>query len=146
MIINYKRLIMSAYTEIRDRIWEGVEMGDCFFAFGKRQFEEAVKEKGLEESKILSAGQGLYGTKEGIENYVNRRIKQIEDLYAETRERCTSQEVYDYEFANHECGYICDDEEAIKRVIEVFGVTRTGNEVKRRFGYYDINAYADKNR
>jgi hypothetical protein len=136
---------MSIYSELQDRAYEGVEMGECFFAFSKSQLEDGIREKGLEGKKLYSAGSGLYGTDEGIKSYIERRVKQIEDINSEIAGKCSPQEVYDYEFANHECGYVCDDEEAIKIVVGIFGADRAGNEVKRRHAYYSIpdKEYAD---
>jgi hypothetical protein len=136
---------MSIYSELQDRAYEGVEMGECFFAFNKSQLEEGVREKGLEGKKLYRAGNGLYGTDEGIKSYMERRIKQIEDINSEIAEKCSPQEVYDYEFANHECEYVCDDEEAIKIVVSIFGADKSGNEVERRHAYYLIpnKEYAD---
>ena len=130
---------MSTYRELVDRRWEGVEMGEAFFAFSDKQFDASVKELGLKDKKIYSAGfGGLYGTDEGLKSYFERRSKQCEEINDEIVNTCTPQEVYDYEFANHECGYVCDDEEAIKIVVDLFGVDRVKSEVKRRFGYYPI--------
>ncbi len=76
----------------------------------------------------------LYGTKEGIAKFMNHYDEQSKQIANE----CDPQEVYDYEFGNHECSYTCDDEECIKIVFGYFGLERT-KEVKRRFGYYDLN-------
>lgn len=51
-------------------------------------------------------------------------------LKTEVVENCSPQEVYDYEFLNHECGWTGDDEEAIQIVLHYFGADRA-REVKR---------------
>lgn len=76
---------------------------------------------------------GLFGTKEGIEKFMGFYDKQTERIAAE----CDPQEVYNYEFDNHECSYTNDDTEAIKLVCSYFGLERALT-VKRRFGYFDI--------
>ena len=105
---------MRNYCELKDYEPELVE---CFFAFNNQQFAEGVKEKGIEGKKILRAPGGLFGTKEGIQ-------KLYDDYDANSKrigEECDPQEVYDYEFNNHECGYTHDDTEAIKLVVSYFG-------------------------
>ena len=55
-------IIMSKYTDLKNH--EAPCIG-CFFAFSNEQFENGVKEKGLEGQKIYSASKlfsGLYGT------------------------------------------------------------------------------------
>ena len=59
-----------------------------------------------------------------------RYLMDIGGLKAEVVENCSPQEVYDYEFLNHECGWTGDDEEAIQIVVHYFGVDRA-KEVKR---------------
>jgi hypothetical protein len=88
----------------------------AFFAFGKTQFEEGysklVNEGYITEGeKIYQAGAGLYGTKEGLDkvfDYYKNKEKRI-------KEECDPQEVYFYEYNNHECMFT-SDEDAIKEV------------------------------
>jgi hypothetical protein len=108
---------------------------DCFFAFSEKQFNEA--KAGLEGKKIYSAGQGLYGTQEGITNFLSFYKKLEERISKE----CDPQEVYNDEFINHECDYVCDDEEAIEKVIQYFGAERA-KEVKRRYARKEIALFS----
>lgn len=93
----------------------------AFFAFGKTQFEEGysklVNEGYITEGeKIYHAGAGLYGTKEGLDkvfDYYKNKEKRI-------KEECDPQEVYFYEYNNHECMFT-SDEDAIKEVKRIFG-------------------------
>lgn len=105
---------MTHYQELKNI---HVEPVNCFYAFGNQQFAEAVKKQGLEGQKLYSAGSGLYGTHEGIKNY----FAEIEKITKRIPKECTPQEVYDYEFANHECGYVGSDGEAIDIVRMYFG-------------------------
>ena len=50
-------------------------------------------------------------------------------------EECDPQEVYDYEYSNHECSYVGDDTEAIEIVIAYFGKERA-KEVERKHSFY----------
>lgn len=100
-----------------------------FFAFSDKQFEEGVKEKHLEGQKLFSAGHGLYGTAEGLKMF----MKAYDDLAARITRETTPQEVYDYEYGNHECGYTGTDEKALEIVAEYFGKDRIC-EVKRKRG------------
>ncbi len=52
-------------------------------------------------------------------------------------EECAPQEVYDDEFANHECGYVGNDEEAIEIVVGLFGAEKA-KTVERKYGYCEI--------
>lgn len=124
---------MENYATITER---HPEMFECFFAFSNEQFAEGKKKAGIEDKKILSAGYGLFGTKEGIDKflgYYDNRDKEI-------AEKCTPQEVYDFEFGNHECSYTNDDEEPIKIVIRIFGAEKA-KEVKRRFAHFNIDSH-----
>lgn len=109
-------------------------MVECFFAFSQKQFDEGVKKHNLEGRKIYSGKYGLYGTSYGIEQF----YKFYENQHKYIAENCNPQEVYEYEFDNHECGYVCDDEEAIDIVVSYFGEEAVKN-VKRRYAY----KYAD---
>lgn len=131
---------MDTYREIQDRIYTGPEMVDCFYAFGRSQMEEGIKKFGLEGKKLYHAGAGLYGTDEGLRKYIEERVNQIEKSHEEIREKCTPQTVYNYEFDNHECGYIHDDTDAVRITLTIFGLERFKNEVKRRSAYCDVDA------
>lgn len=103
-------------------------MKDCFFAFNNEQFYEGVEKFNLGGQKICDAGHGLYGTKEGIKNFLDQYEKIEEDI----KNNCDPQDVYDYELWNHECSYTNDDTEAIKIVIDIFGdIAASG--VKRKY-------------
>lgn len=122
---------MSKYTEIRSL--EPV-LEECFFAFSNEQFAEGKQRMNIGDKKILRGIGGLFGTQEGI----SKLMKFYDDQSEQIAKECEPQEVYDYEFSNHECGYTCDDEECIKIVLDYFGLERT-KEVKRKYGYFKID-------
>lgn len=100
---------------------------NCFFAFSKEQFNEGIEKHNLQDQKIYQAQGGLYGTQEGIDELMN--------FYSELDERianeCDPQEVYDYEFDNHECSYTNDDTDVMLMVMNTFG-WRVSSEIKRK--------------
>jgi len=119
------------YQEIKN---QQPVLENCFFAFSNSQLAEGLKKFNLDKKDILSGGAGLYGTKEGIKSL----FSYYESLNARIGKECDPQAVYDYEFSNHECGYIGDDTEAMKLVISYFSDAQCA-EVKRKYVYYSID-------
>lgn len=105
-----------------------------FFAFGQEQFDEGLakaKADGRikEGEKIAHWGAGLYGTQEEIYRFFKWYDSRDERIKAE----CDPQEVYFYEYNNHESMYDYDgDEKAIKRIIQIWGL-----EVARKIKRYN---------
>ncbi|MCL2289583.1 MAG: hypothetical protein FWC34_02600 [Bacteroidetes bacterium] len=117
---------------------EHAPLDKCFFAFSNIQFEDGRVKAGIgEDEKIFQDACGLYGTKEGLEA--------VYEFYEERRKRiaaeCEPQDVYDYEFLNHECELTYDDEEAIQLVIDYFGEDRA-KTVKRVYAQTIIGKIA----
>ena len=112
------------------------KMRECFFAFGNDQFKEGIQAQHLEGKKIYSAGMGLYGTKEGIDDF----YKQYEEPERRIREECNPQEVYFYEYNNHESMYDWDgDENAIRVIIGYWGV-----DVAKKIQRYSVCKTVDE--
>lgn len=114
-----------SYTELKQK---QPELHECFFAFSKQQFDEGIKKTGIEGKKIFRGIGGLYGTEEGIKklySYYDEMSKQIS-------ETCSPQEVYNYEFVNHECEYVCGDTEAMKITASYFDTEKL-KTIKRRY-------------
>lgn len=94
-----------------------------FFAFNKKQFDEGVDElikKGQFQpgGKLLSAGGGMYGTKEGLDKF----FEYYEEREEIIKKECDPQEVYFYEYNNHECMINWyGDKEAIEIVSDYWG-------------------------
>lgn len=114
-----------------------IPIDGCFYAFSNQQFAEGLKKLGisLEDAKkmIYRGDYGLYGTREGLTAY----RAAIKENSARITAECDPQEVYDYEFYNHECGCINDDTEAMKLVIAYFGEDKA-RTVRRMHGYVPI--------
>ena len=92
-------------------------MKECFFAFSNQQFEEGKAKSIPEGAKVFSANHGLYGTDEGIKGF----MQELSDLNQRIIDNCDPQDVYNYEFGNHECAYVGDDAEALEIVRNFFG-------------------------
>jgi hypothetical protein len=107
---------------------------DCFFAFSTQQFEEGITKHNLEGQKIYRGMSGLYGTESGIKELLN--------FYSDVNDRiakeCNPQEVYDYEFDNHECSITCDDTDAMMIIVSTFTEEQVKN-VKRKNGYLNYS-------
>ena len=93
-----------------------------FFAFNQLGFDEGYNKlmrKGRinEGEKIISAGQGLYGTEQELKRYFDFYRKRNEKV----KQECNPQEAYCYEFNNHECMITGDDEPALIVIAERFG-------------------------
>ena len=93
---------------------------DCFFAFSNQQFAEGLKKiRPLKEGeKLVSVGAGMYGTRDGVDRFfaaydeVDRRVK----------DECDPQEVYFYEYNNHESMLSWDgDTEPMKIITRIWG-------------------------
>ena len=99
----------------------------CFFAFNQKQYNEGVLKNELNKDDVCSYGYGLYGTIEAV----NAFMKGYEDRAERIKKECTPQEVYEYEYDNHECGYVCDDTEAIECCLAYFSLEDC-NAINRR--------------
>lgn len=121
---------MATYQELKNR---QPELHECFFAFSNQQFEEGIRKAGIEGKKILRAEGGLFGTQEGIQKLYSYYDENSKQISAE----CDPQEVYDYEFGNHECDYVGNDHEAIK-IVSAYFDDEKAKTVKRRYAYTKI--------
>ena len=93
---------------------------DVFFAFSDQQFAEGLKKiRPLRDGeKLVSAGAGLYGTRDGVERFIaayDARDKKI-------KKECDPQEVYFHEYNNHESMLSWDgDAEPFKIIKKIWG-------------------------
>ena len=111
------------YKALIDKHPDSDEYG-IFWAFSNKQFDEGLekmKNRGLTKDgeKIYSIGAGGYGVKkeliDAFFNFYEERDRQI-------AKECDPQEVYLYEYNNHECMIAWEgDEAAYKIVAKIFG-------------------------
>ena len=109
-----------------------------FFAFNKEHFQEGYKslvKRGYvkDGDKITSGAMGIYGTADEIArffDFYNERNKRI-------AKECDPQEVYFYEWNNHECMF-GDDDDVVKLIADYFG-KEAAHKIHRVGGGRDIN-------
>lgn len=100
MITRYEELL----DEVYNHHFEGIE-----YIFNREQLDEYLKRNGytqadLDSGKLVSDGQSGIGTKEMFRNRYKFLIKWAERV----KKECTPDEIYTYEWWNHECGYTGD--------------------------------------
>lgn len=112
---------LKRYTELQDEKYHiDCYKYDCFFAFGQKQFNEYSKRiRPLREGeKYVSAGAGLYGTRDGLDRF----FAALKDIDEKIKQECDPQEVYFYEYNNHECQLSWDgDIEPLNIIIRIWG-------------------------
>lgn len=113
---------IKRYKELKNSHPDTGKYG-VFFAFSKNQFKEGydrlVKRGFIEDGdKIQYTRSGMYGTKGCIERF----YRYYDTIYAKIKEECDPQEVYFYEYNNHECQISLDgDLDAINIIKEIYG-------------------------
>lgn len=131
-IVMMNAQTVKRYREIKDQHPDADECG-VFFAFSNQQFSEGYRH--LVELGHIKDGDkicqdkstGAFGTKEGLDKF----FKFYEDRDTPIKEECDPQEVYFYEYNNHESMYAWDgDLEAIKIIISIWGADVARN-IKR---------------
>lgn len=136
--ISYKNArTLKRYMELCNQRYEvDMKKFDCFFAFSNEQFAKglaSIRPLG-EGEKLVCIGGGCYGTKDGAD----RLFKFYDEVNAKIKNECDPQEVYCYEYNNHESFYSFEgDLEAMKLVISIFG-REAAQQVKRKSALYDF--------
>lgn len=115
-------MLYQELSDMQPPLWE------CFFAFSEEQFSQGLEKTGLNRSNIVTADLGLYGSKRGIQKLLSDYEERDKRIALE----CDPQEVYDYEFDNHECDYTGDDTEAMEIVLRIFPVEKV-KKIQRRW-------------
>ena len=90
---------IERYHELKEQHPDCKEC-DCFFAFSKQQFAEGIKNiRPLKEGeKLHKMDGGLFGTKDGMDKF----FTYYQDRDNRIKAECNPQEVYFYEYNNHE--------------------------------------------
>lgn len=129
---------LKRYRELRKEQTEmDVSKYRCFFAFSREQLVQGQKSIGLKEGeRLVSFGCGGYGTEEGVKQMFAR----LEEIENQIKTECDAQEVYCYEFNNHESFLAFDgDVDAIRLVKGIFGL-ETALKIKRFSAFYSLES------
>jgi hypothetical protein len=127
---------LKRYKELTNQ-HPDIEKHGCFFAFGNESFCKGLScliERGVVKSvkEIVSDGGGMYGTPDGIRAV----YRAYDDRNKIISQECDPQEVYCYEYNNHESCIAYDgDLEAFRLVIYLFG-EEAARRIKRFNAYY----------
>lgn len=138
-VLDYKNAkTLKRYRELKDEQSNvDTKKFDVFFAFSNEQFKEGLKSiRPLAEGeKLVSIGGGGFATKDGAK----RLLEFYESIDAKIKAECDPQEVYVYEYNDHECCIAWDgDLEAIKIVLSLFG-----EEAARKIKRYNASMSVD---
>lgn len=112
---------MDRYMEMQQRHQEEINAFPMVFAFGQKQFDEAMKKLGLkpdETDKVCSIyGAGDILLKSDVPAYLDmskRHRKEMEDaIAADDSGDGFIFDMFDYELGNHEYGYTLDATDAL---------------------------------
>lgn len=113
----------------------------CFYAFSKEQFEQGQKSIRLRPNeKLVSFGGGGFGVEDGVNKY----FAHLNEVQNRIRTECDPQEVYCYEFNNHECAIAFDgDVDAIRLIAATWG-QEAASKVKRFSAFYSLKTLFPK--
>lgn len=102
---------------------------DCFFAFSNQQFDDGLKKiRPLNEGeKLVSMGGGMYGTRDGVDKF----FAAYDVIYEKIKQECNPQEVYFYEYNNHECQTSWDGDVEPFRIVERIWGAETAAKIVR---------------
>lgn len=140
-----------AYMRIAYEDFKDPKMHDCFFAFGKDQFQDAIKahhlEDALKQGRIRSGGAGLYGTAEGLRRlHEDLGRREVEQRIALTAAAVTPQDCYLAEYDNYECMFDWDgDLRALRRVAFWFGADSCRRIRRKGFNGITVEQFINKN-
>ena len=127
---------LKRYIELsQEDICKGIK--GLFFAFNDEQFESGKEKAGIKEGeKVYRFCSGGFASKEGLEQ-LKKAINDRNDLI---KAECSAQEVYWFEYNNHECMLSTEgDYDAIANIISIFGI-ETAKQIDRVDGLYPVEA------
>lgn len=115
---------MESYMEMKERHQREISNFPMQFAFGKEQFEKAMKKLGLspeDTDKVCSLyGAGDIMLKEDVPKYLELVRKQKKEIRDAIEEDETGDgfiySMFSYELSNHEYGYTEDPTDALNAV------------------------------
>ncbi|WP_320980037.1 hypothetical protein [Bacteroides sp.] len=137
-MLDYKNdRTLNRYRELcKEQYSVDVSKYDCFFAFSNEQFAQGLKSiRPLKEGeKLVSIGGGGYGTKDGAK----RLVEFCDNITERIKAECNPQEVYVYEYNNHECFFAYDgDLPVIKLIASIWG-DETAKKIERKSAFYSL--------
>lgn len=120
---------LDLYHELRDK--QRNVPTNCFYAFSTEQFKQGLatlKSKGLfrENESLGRTRMGLFGYRDWLDSL----FSEIDRIDKEMADKCDINEIYCFEYNNHECMY-SDDSLAYSTVVAIFGIERVRAELKR---------------
>ena len=129
---------LRRYSELKEEMSNApMEEFGIFFAFSNEQFEEGYAE--LVRNGKLKDGEKVVRTIGGgfaVKGATERLLAYYDGIEAKIKAECDPQEVYWYEYNNHECCIAYDgDLDAIRMVIDIFG--RDAAEKVKRMRAFD---------
>ena len=138
-IIIHNAKTLDTYRELTYATEPDINKYGVFFAFNQQQFDEGynklVKAGYIKEGEKVT--RGYYGMF-GVFSEMLRYIDWYKDKDKQVAELCDPQEVYWFEWRNHECNIDWDgDEPAMKKVISIFGIERA-RSIRRTRGMYEF--------
>lgn len=136
---------IKRYRQIREEHPDADECG-VFFAFSDKQFEEGRqhlidlgKMKEGDKLTYVENINGLFGTRDGVKQFLDFYNNRAGDVTKE----CDPQEVYFYEYNNHECMMAYNgDRDAIEIVIDNWGAD-VAKGIKRFNDYLTVEQVAN---
>lgn len=134
---------IARYRELCEQHPNADECG-IFFAFSDKQFDEGyarlVELGHINQGDKICRSATMFGTKDGIRKFYDFYEERVNVI----KEECDPQEVYFYEYNNHECMISWDgDKEAIRHVIDIWGV-EVANSIKRHNANHTIESIANE--
>lgn len=137
---------LKQYHQINEGTYHHEHKG-VFWAFSDQQFEEGCKKIGLDpkgdlKGKLFKIPGGGFGTREGLD----AMYKFYDSIEEQIKTVCDPQEVYLYEYNNHEgCINYDGDEEAVNRIIFTYGV-EVARQLRRFSALYTIDEILERNK
>ena len=118
-IAALKEISGREYSRLRWNFKFFPEKSRVFYAFSEKQLEEGMAENGYTDKTALRQSQcGAIGSATELASYWREVNYRLALFGAIVRQYFRPEEVYIYEFGNHECSYTWDDTEALEAVRE----------------------------
>lgn len=137
MLVWHNAKTIKRYKELcNERNTCDLSKFDMFCAFSNEQFAKNSKTiRPLREGeKYVAFGAGVYGTRDGIEKYLDFS----RNISKRITEECDPQEVYCYEYNNYESFIAFDgDVDAIRLIAAIWG-QEAASRIKRFSPFYSL--------